>query len=254
MHPSFSRVCLCSHFSAARYCLELFLYHSCVCCFLPRTVFTLEGFNRLFITCSCSVLFFSSLEMQDGTRSCRCGFFVIILYVRYLMSVFVHCLKFAVRRSTSYLVFHLLRPVSIIQPWGESGASAPSLAILLRLRLATLDANLGILVFTATVCPLLATLFIDTPLAAQNAIPGPAHIAADRFGDCGWRRQWGGGREVVGWGYKHSNLAKRFIITTTASSHRSRHIDGSMIGSVSSVGGLRGERNVERVSGKGRMF
>jgi hypothetical protein len=115
------------------------------------------------------------------------------------MSVFVHCLKFAVRRSTSHLVFRLLRPVSIIQPWSESEASAPSLAILLRIRLATLDANLGIIVPAAAVDSRLATLFIDTPLAAQNVIPGPAHLAADRFGDCGWRRQWGGGREVVGW-------------------------------------------------------
>jgi hypothetical protein len=60
----------------------------------------------------------------------------------------------------------------------------------------------------------------------------------------------GRGQRGGGMGYKHSNLAKRFIITTTASSHRPRHIDGSMIGSVGSIGGLIGERNVERVSGK----
>jgi hypothetical protein len=200
MHSSFLRVCLCSHFSAARYCLELFLYHSCVCCFLPRTVFTLEGFNRLFITCSCSVLFFRVWKCRMELGVVVAGF-VVISFVRTLLNVCL-CSLFEICSSTVYFI-SFFSPTSpcFYHPTleRESEASAPSLAILLRIRLATLDANLGIIVPAAAVDPRLATLFIDTPLAAQNVIPGPAHLAADRFGDCGWRRQWGGGREVVGW-------------------------------------------------------
>jgi hypothetical protein len=179
------------------------------------------------------------------------------------MSVFFHCLKFAVRRSTSYLVFHLLRPVSIIQPWSESEASAPSLAILLRIRLATLDANLGVIVPAAAIGPrpLVSRLSSSTlrlPLKMQFQAPhisppivlGIVGGGSNGEGAMG-RGQRGGGMGLQALQPREAVHHHYDCLFTTVSSYR--WVD-DRIGWQYWWSERGTQCNVERVSGKGRMF